>query len=177
MLKLKLWSPDGKSQLIRKDPDAGKGWRQEEKGTTEDEMVGWHHRLSGHEFEQAPGVGNGQGSLACCSPWGRKESDTTERLNNNNIWKWAKPVNRHYSKEDIQMANKKINRCSRSLVIREMQMKTAKRYFTPTRLATFKKMNNNKGCQGCREVAALMRWWWECKMVQQLCKSPNCSKS
>ena len=70
-----------KNWLIRKAPDAGKDWRQEEKGTTEDEMVGWHHRLDGHEFEQAPGVGNGQGSLACCSPWGPKESDTTEWLN------------------------------------------------------------------------------------------------
>ena len=66
-----------------RDPDAGKDWRQEEKGMTEDEMVGWHHWLSGHEFEQAPGVGDGQGSLACCSPQGPKESDTTEQLNNN----------------------------------------------------------------------------------------------
>ena len=66
--------------LIGKDPDAGKDWRQEEKGMTEDEMVGWHHRPDGHEFEQAPGVANGQGSLACSSPWGWKESDTTERL-------------------------------------------------------------------------------------------------
>ena len=64
-----LWLPDGKSQLIRKDPDAGKVWRQEEKGTAEDEMVGWHHQLNGHGFEQDPGDGEGQGSLACCSPW------------------------------------------------------------------------------------------------------------
>ena len=60
---------DAKSWLIRKDPDAGKGWRQEEKGTTEDEMAGWHHWLDGHEFEQAPGAGEGQGGLVCCSPW------------------------------------------------------------------------------------------------------------
>ena len=72
MLKLKLWPPHAKSWLIRKDPDAGKDWRQEEKGTTEDDMVGWHHWLDGHEFEQALGVGDGQGSLACCSPWGRR---------------------------------------------------------------------------------------------------------
>ena len=64
-----------KSRLTRKDPDAGKDSGQEKKGTTEDEMVGWHHRLTGHEFEQAPGVGGGQGRLACCSPWGGKESD------------------------------------------------------------------------------------------------------
>ena len=76
-----LWPPDAKSQLIRKDPDAGKDWRQEKKGTTEDEIVGWHHQLNGHEFEQAPKVGDGQGSLACCSPWGCKESDTTGQLN------------------------------------------------------------------------------------------------
>ena len=76
-----LWPPDAKNWLIGKDPDDGKDWRQEEKGMTEDEIVGWHHRLDGHEFEQAPGVGDDQGSLACCSPWGRKESDTTEQMN------------------------------------------------------------------------------------------------
>ena len=65
-----LWPPDVKSWLTGKDPDAGKDWRQKEKGTTEDEMVGWHHWLNGHEFEQAPGDGKGQGSLVCCSPWG-----------------------------------------------------------------------------------------------------------
>ena len=64
-----------------KDPDAGRDWRQEEKGTPEDEMAGLHHRLDGHEFESTPGVGDGQGSLACCDSWGCKESDTTERRN------------------------------------------------------------------------------------------------
>ena len=62
-------------------PDTGKDWRQEQKGTTEDTMVGWHHWLDGHEFEQTPGIGDGQGSLVCCSPWGHKESDMTEQLN------------------------------------------------------------------------------------------------
>ena len=76
-----LWSPDAKSWLIWKDPDEGKNWRQEEKGTTEDEMVGWHHQLNGHEFEQAPGVGDGQGSLVCCHPCGCEELDTTDWLN------------------------------------------------------------------------------------------------
>ena len=75
------WLPDAKNWLIGKGPDAGKDWRQEEKGMTENEMVEWHHQLDGHEFEQAPGVGEGQGSLACCIPWGHKESDTTEQLN------------------------------------------------------------------------------------------------
>ena len=77
-----LWPPDAKSQHIRKDPDAGKDWRQEEKGTIEDEMVGWYHQLNGHEFEQAPGDGEGQGNLACFSPWGGKGLDMTDQLNN-----------------------------------------------------------------------------------------------
>ena len=76
-----IWPSDVKSWLIRKDPDPGKDWRQEEKGETEDEMVGWHHRLNGDEFKQTPGVGDRQGSLVCCCPWGHKESDRTEWLN------------------------------------------------------------------------------------------------
>ena len=76
-----LWPADAKNWLIWKDPDAGKDLKQEEKGTTEDEMVGWHHQLNGHEFEQAPGSGDGQGSLVCCSPWYYKESNMTEGLN------------------------------------------------------------------------------------------------
>ena len=79
-----LWPPDAKNWLIWKDPAAGKVWRQEEKGMTEDEMVGWHHWLDGHEFEQAPRDGEGQGSLACCIPGVCKELDTTEQLNKNN---------------------------------------------------------------------------------------------
>jgi len=73
-----LCPPDAKNYLIGKDPDAGKGWRREEKGTTEDEMVGWHHRHNGHGFGWTPGVGDGQGGLACYSQWGHKESNTTE---------------------------------------------------------------------------------------------------
>ena len=76
-----LWPPDEKNWLVGKDHDAGKDWRQEEKGTTRDEMVRWLHQLDEHEFEQASGVGNGQGGLACCSPWGHRELDTTEWLN------------------------------------------------------------------------------------------------
>ena len=76
-----LWSPDAESWFIWKDPDAGKDWGQEEKGMTKDEMVGWHHQLSGHGFGWTLGVGDGQGGLACCSSWGHKESDMTERLN------------------------------------------------------------------------------------------------
>ena len=75
-----LWPPDAKNWLIWKDSDAGKEWRWEEKGTTEDEMVGWHHRLDGHESEQSLGV-DGRGSLVCWSPWGDKQFDTTEWLN------------------------------------------------------------------------------------------------
>ena len=79
-----LWPLGVKSWLIRNDPGPGKDRRQEEKGTTEDKIVEWHHWLNGHEFEQAPRDGEGQGSLAWCSPWGCKESDMTERLNHNN---------------------------------------------------------------------------------------------
>ena len=79
-----LWAPDAKSQLTGKDPDAGKDWGKEKKGMTEDKMAGWHQRLNEHEFEQTLGDSEGQGSLACCSPWGCKESDMTEWLNNNN---------------------------------------------------------------------------------------------
>ena len=76
-----LWPPHAKSWLIGKDSDAGRDWRQEVKGTTEDEMAGWHHRLDGQEFEWTPGVGDGQGGLVCYNSWGCKESDTTEQLN------------------------------------------------------------------------------------------------
>ena len=75
-----LWLPHAKSWLIGKDPDAGRDWGQEEKGTTEDEMAGWHYWLNGCESEWTPGVGDGQGGLACCNSWGRKESDMTEQL-------------------------------------------------------------------------------------------------
>ena len=82
-----LWPPDVKNWLIWKDPGAGKDWRPEEKGTAEDEIFGWHHRLNGHEFGWTPGVGDGQGGLAYCSPWGHKESDKTERLNWTEKWR------------------------------------------------------------------------------------------
>ena len=85
-----LWPSDAKNEFIGKDPDAGKDWVQEEKGATKDKMVGWHHQLNGREFEKTLGDGEGQGSLACCSPWGHKESDMTEWLNkNNNYYKTA----------------------------------------------------------------------------------------
>ena len=81
-----LWPPDVKSWLIWKDPDAGKDWGQEEKGTIEDEMVGWHHWLNGHGFGWTLALSDGQGGLACCGSWGRKKSDMTERLN------WTVPI-------------------------------------------------------------------------------------
>ena len=82
-----LWPPHAKSSLIGKDSDAGRDWGQEEKGMTKDEMAGWHHWLDGRESEWTPGVGDGQGGLACCNSWGRKKSDTTERLN------WTESLN------------------------------------------------------------------------------------
>ena len=78
---LVFWSSDGNNWLIGKVPDAGTDWRQKEKRASEDEMAGWHHQRNGHELEQTPEDGEGQTGLACCSPWGRKESDTTEQLN------------------------------------------------------------------------------------------------
>ena len=76
-----LWPPHGKSWFIGKDSGAWRDWGQEEKGMTEDEMAGWHHRLDGHEFEWTPGDGDGHGGLVCCNSWGCKESDMTEPLN------------------------------------------------------------------------------------------------
>ena len=88
-----LWPPDAKNWLLRKDFDAGKDWRKEEKGMSEDEMARWHHWHDGHEFEQDPGVGDGQGGLVCCDSWGHKELDMTEQLN----WltNWSRAVEVH----------------------------------------------------------------------------------
>ena len=80
-----LWPPHAKSWLVGKDCDAGRDWGREEKGMTEDEMAGWHHWLDGRESEWTPGVGDGEGGLVCCDSWGHKESDTTERLNRNEL--------------------------------------------------------------------------------------------
>ena len=101
-----LWPPDANNWLIGKVPDSGKDWKQEEKGMTEDEMIGWHHQLDGHGFGWTPGVGDGQGGLACCSPWGHKESDMTEWLN------WA----------ELEVNNK----CSRQICPRSTEWSRAK---------------------------------------------------
>ena len=95
-----LWPPHGKSWHIGKDPDAGRDWGQEEKGMTEDEMAGWHHRLDGREFEWTLGVGDGLGGLACCDSWGHKESDTTEQLN----WTEMRPIR----KTDMNLVSRSI---------------------------------------------------------------------
>ena len=98
-----LWPPDVKHWLTRKESEAGKDWRQEEKGATEDEMAGWHHRLDGCESEQALGVGDGQGGLVCCSPWGHKESDMTEWLDWLDwlaIWMSIDEMKRTYDEEE-----------------------------------------------------------------------------
>ena len=102
MLKLKipiLWPPGGRNWLIGKDPDAGKDWRQEEKGMIEDEMIGWHHWFDGHEFEQAPGDGDRQGSLVCCCPQGHKELDTTERLS------WTELISCKYNQNSTTLCH------------------------------------------------------------------------
>ena len=87
-----LWPPHAKNWLTEKDSDAGKDWGKEEKGMTEDEIAGWHHWLNGRESEWTPGVGNGQGGLACCDSWGRKDSDTIEQLN----WIDSQPSSKFY---------------------------------------------------------------------------------
>ena len=92
-----LWPPHAKSWLIAKDSDAERDWGQEQKGTTEDEMAGWHHRLDGHEFEWTPGVGDGQGGLACCDSWGHKKLDMTEQLN------WTEGNKKFYKKPILSM--------------------------------------------------------------------------
>ena len=91
-----LWPPHVKSWPIGKDFDAGRDWGQEEEGTTEDEMAGWHHRLDGREFEWTLGVGDGQGGLACCDSWGCKELDTTERLNWTELNLYVLPIIFHH---------------------------------------------------------------------------------
>ena len=100
-----LWPPHGKSWLTGKDSDAGRDWGQKEKGTTEDEIAGWDHRLDGRESEWTPGVGDGQGGLACCDSWGRKESDTTERLN----WTELKGWNTFQSVAQLTLSHPQIN--------------------------------------------------------------------
>ena len=100
-----LWPPDAKNWLIGKDPDAGKDWRQEEKGMTEVELVRWHHWLNGHEFGWTLGAGDGQEGLVCCGSWGRKELGTNY-------------LNKYFTKEDISIINNYMKKCSPSLVIR-----------------------------------------------------------
>ena len=115
-----LRPPYPKSQLIGEDPNAGKDWGQEEKGTTGDEMIGWHHRFSGHEFEQTPGDSEGQKSLACCSPWGPKELDTTEQLN----WDWQskkKTLTKSENKEGIYSPNQALDKLNRFVIFRSWQ--------------------------------------------------------
>ena len=105
-LKPKLWPLDAKNWLTGKVLDAGKDWRQEKKGTTEDEMIGWHHRLNGYEFEPAPWVGDGQGSLACCSPWSWKELDTAELLNCIECSPWTETLKQHQKDRKMRLGRK-----------------------------------------------------------------------
>ena len=113
-----LWPPEAKNWLIGKDPDAEKDWRQEKKVMTKDEMVVWHHQHNGHDFEQALGVGDGQGSLACCSPWGRKESDISEWLYWTELmWRYMK-LNMLFSTNNFLFyTNKKSQEIHHMLVI------------------------------------------------------------
>ena len=112
-----VWPSDVKIQLTGKVPDARKYWREKEKGTTEEEMVGWHHWLNGHEFAQTLGDGEGQGSLACCTPWDHKESDMTEWLNNKSIISYFKSI--HLLKSlSLTKAEKLVSNSSKSNMLR-----------------------------------------------------------
>ena len=124
-----VWPPDGKNWLTGKDPDAGKDWRQEEKGMTEDETVGWHHWLNGHKFELTLGIVDGQGGLACCSPWGLKESDMNEWLNRTGkkkkqIKKICKILTKLYSRILKEQADGVVEtlklKCLKSFIIRKI---------------------------------------------------------
>ena len=123
-----LWTPDVKSWLIWKDPDAGKDWSWEEKGTTEEKMVGLHYQLNGHESEQTPGDGEGQASLACCSPWGCKELDRTERLNWTELnWKskegtQLQPSTENSIKDLLSMAPPMRTRCRDARILQYLQI-------------------------------------------------------
>ena len=151
-----LWPPGVKNWLTGKDPDAGKDWRQEEKGTTEDEMAGWHHWLNGLESEWTPGVGDGQGGLACCDSWGCKESDMTEWLN----WRSILPKQHKYlsAQENTPMLSprfskrlkrKQHNHCTRCL-------KSISHYSTTVQL---KFSNNNKVLKTKTERNGYLSWW------------------
>ena len=120
-----LWPLDAKNWLIWKDPDAGNDWRQEEKGMTEDEMVGWHHRLDGHEFEYAPGVGDEQRSLVYCSPWGHKELDTTEQLN------WTEPCKLKCRPSTMMNSVKEMSSYSLLVVSLPASLETLSFYYVP----------------------------------------------
>ena len=148
-----LWPPDVKNWLTGKDPDAGKDWREEEKRTINNEMIGWHHQLHGHKFVQALGVGDGQENLACCSPWGHKESDMTEWLN----WISILPKQHKYlsAQENTPMLSprfikrlkrKQHNQCTRCF-------KSTSYYSTTVHL---KFLNNNKVLQNYN----WKRWIW-----------------
>ena len=122
--------------LEKKNPDAGKGWRQEEKGTTEDEMVGCHHQLAGQEFEQAPGVGNRQGSLAFCSPWDCKKSDTTEWLNWTELTRGIKVIKLIEAENSVMMSKDEGMSKTRSICLKDTEhwshkMKTFYRWEWP----------------------------------------------
>ena len=119
-----LRPPDVKNWLIGKDPDAGKEWRQGQKGTTEDEMVGWYHQLYGHEVEQALGIGDGQGSLACYSPWGLKESDTTEQLSWTELRWWRLFSFSTYLSRITQIVNSRIDFKPRSVYCEQVFLTT-----------------------------------------------------
>ena len=145
-----LWPPDAKSWHIGKDPDAGKDLRQQQKGMTEDEMGGWHYWLYGCEFVQAPGVGDEQGSLACCSPWGHKESDVPEQLN----WTGQQKLTQHCESK-VKVSN--------SLWPHGLNTRVGSRSFLQ---GIFPTQGSNPGLPHCRQILYQLSHKWSPRILE-----------
>ena len=153
-----LWPPDAKSWFTGKEPDAGKGWGQEEKGTTEDEMVGWHYWLNGLESEQSPRVGGGQGSLACCSSWGRKESDTTELLNWTEL-NWKMTIGSELTFFQRRLTNGQYVQYQIFNITNLQGNANQNHNEIPFRMAVIKMTEDNKGWQDCGRKRTFLYHW------------------
>ena len=151
-----LWPPHVKSWLIGKDSDAGRDWGQEEKGTTEDEMAGWHHSLDGHESGWTLGVSDGQGGLACCDSRGRKESDTTERLN----WTELKNQTEIYSELNFALSEHDFDPSSLDLFSMILFGTFVNRCHSPFTLLSFPSRPFNNVSSDHSQTVCIFSYWW-----------------